>query len=134
MANYAGTVTEQATGSRYEYQHRFSWGKTYYCFDGRSWHKSKADAFNLAKLAGLLQPEGTIRSIQDGQPDKFIPRSCWVTFCRERGLAGTRSIYAADRNHCRNLGKLGLRCQLYCYPFSKLECWAFPSYSFGSDT
>lgn len=67
---------ESATGNRYEYETKQSWGKVYYSFNGgRDWNQSKRTAFLIARDANQLQPEGTIRVRQDGQPDAFRPRA-----------------------------------------------------------
>lgn len=72
----ARTITESATGNRYEYQSKQSWGKVYHSFNGgRDWNQSKRAAFLIAKDANQLQPEGMIRVTQDGQTDTFRPRT-----------------------------------------------------------
>lgn len=76
IRTYARTITEVATGNRYEYESKQCWGKSYYSFNGgRDWFQSKRAAFLGAQDANQLQPKGTIRVRQDGQPDIFRPRT-----------------------------------------------------------
>jgi hypothetical protein len=65
-----------ADGRRYTAEAKRSWDHVYHSFDGgRTWSASRFGAFNAARDAGLLQLDGTIRIIQEGQPDKFEQRN-----------------------------------------------------------
>lgn len=67
MANqtiYCGTCQVKATGERFEYTYKRSWGHTYYSFDGGdTWHRRTLDAFRAAEAAGKLHRKGEVKVV-----------------------------------------------------------------------
>lgn len=61
MREFWNYATIKDTGERVRYLYRQSWGRTYYSFDdGRTWWKSKAEAYRTTAAAGKLKLAETV--------------------------------------------------------------------------
>ena len=60
------SVTHKATGKRYLYHYRTSWGVKYFSFDHdeSTWHPTRAEAFRHSEETGNLHQLHSLETIQ----------------------------------------------------------------------